>query len=161
MKRILIPVAGLLMLVVTACNNTDKKKSEVANDDNAGKTATSADSLYKDVIKGHDEAMRGWMHLEGKKKEINQLLDSIAKLPAKAKSTAEQLRIKLTETNTELQSAYDEMDKWMNEINLDSAKDNLEQRIKYFTEEKLKVSKVKEAINNSLQKADSLLKARL
>jgi transcriptional regulator NrdR family protein len=43
---------------------------------------------------------------------------------------------------------------------MDSAVSNIEQRIKYLTEEKLRVSKVKEAILNSLQKADSLLKAK-
>jgi hypothetical protein len=150
MKKILIPVAGFFLFLFTACIGD--------NEDNA---SALADSLYNDVIKGHDEAMVGWMRIEGKQKEINQLLDSIAKLPSKAKAVTEQLAAKLTEANTELQSAYDGMDRWMSEVNLDSAKDNPEQRIKYFTEEKLKVFKVKDAVSNSLHKADSLLKAKL
>jgi len=43
---------------------------------------------------------------------------------------------------------------------MDSAKDNIEQRVKYLAEEKLKVTKVKEAVLGGLAKADSLLKAK-
>lgn len=157
MKKFLTLIAGLFLFVFTACNNSDKKQEEKPAEDTL---ASKAEGLYNDVIKGHDEGMGGWMHIEGKQKEIQQVLDSIAKLPAKAKIAAEQLKLKLSQVNSELQSAYDGMDKWMSEINLDSAKDNLEQRIKYFTEEKLKVNIVKDAVNNSLKKADSLLKAK-
>ena len=48
----------------------------------------------------------------------------------------------------------------MRDMNLDSATDNLEQRIKYLTEEKLKAATIKAAINNSIQKADSLLRSK-
>ena len=48
----------------------------------------------------------------------------------------------------------------MTEFEMDSAIDNLEQRIKYLTDEKMKVGKMKEAILTSMQKADSLLKVR-
>ena len=48
----------------------------------------------------------------------------------------------------------------MEEFNMDSAVNNMEQRIKYLTEEKWKVANVKTAILTSLQKADSILKAR-
>lgn len=158
MKKILFPSACFFLLVVSGCNNSGEKKEEQKD---KSSLSQQADSLYNDVIKGHDEAMGEWMHIEGKQKEINRLLDSIAKLPANAKAAADQLKSKLMEANTALQSAYDGMDKWMSQVNLDSAKDNLEQRIKYFTEEKLKVNTVKDAVNNSLQKADSLLKVKL
>ncbi|HWR33171.1 MAG TPA: hypothetical protein VN451_06590, partial [Chitinophagaceae bacterium] len=144
--------------LVISCNNSGEKKENGSDKNMLGQ---QADSLYKDVLKGHDEGMAGWMHIEKKQKEINRLLDSIAKLPGKAKTDADELKSKLMEAGTALQSAYDEMDKWMSEIKLDSAKDNPEQRIKYFTEEKLKVNRVKDAVNNSLQKADSLLKVKL
>jgi Fe2+ or Zn2+ uptake regulation protein len=49
----------------------------------------------------------------------------------------------------------------MDEFNVDSAIDNAKERIKYLEEEKLKVTKVKEAILSSLQKADSLLKVKI
>ena len=46
----------------------------------------------------------------------------------------------------------------MEEFNMDSAVNDAKQRIDYLGSEKLKVTKVKEAILNSLQKADSLIK---
>ncbi len=158
MKKLLLPVAAIVVTLFIGCNNSDEKKEKEADKNTPGQ---HADSLYNDVIKGHDEAMVGWMRIEGRQKEISRQLDSIAKLPEKARAAAELLKAKLSEVNSELQSAYDGMDKWMSEVNLDSAKNNPEQRIKYFTEEKLKVDKVKEAVNSSLQKADSLLKAKL
>lgn len=158
MKKLLVPFVVIAVTLCTGCNNSDEKKEKEADKNTP---AQQADSLYNDVIKGHDEAMVGWMRIEGRQKEISRLLDSIAKLPEKARAAADQLKTKLSEANSELQSAYDGMDKWMSEVNLDSAKNNLEQRIKYFTEEKLKVDKVKEAVSSSLQKTDSLLKAKL
>jgi hypothetical protein len=123
--------------------------------------ASQADSLYKEVIDGHNVGMEGWMNIENRKKGIQHLLDSISTLPEKAKTEASQLKDKLSAAAGDLQVAYDEMDKWMPTLNLDSAKDNLEQRIKYFTGEKLKISKINDAISRSLQKADSLLKGKL
>jgi len=52
------------------------------------------------------------------------------------------------------------MDKWMTEYDMDSAINNMEQRIKYLTDEKMKVGKMKEAILGGLQKADSLLREK-
>jgi hypothetical protein len=52
------------------------------------------------------------------------------------------------------------MDKWMDEFNMDSAANNLDQRLRYLAEEKLKVSTIKEGMLWTLHKADSLLKAK-
>jgi hypothetical protein len=49
----------------------------------------------------------------------------------------------------------------MDEFNVDSAIDNAKERVRYLEDEKLKVNKVKDAILNSLQKADSLLKVKI
>jgi hypothetical protein len=144
----------LSILVFTACNNKAKKSSSAP-------LTAQADSLYKEVIAGHNEGMSGWMKIEDRKKDIQRLLDSVNILPEKAKAGAAQLKEKLSGVASDLQSAYDDMDKWMTNINLDSAKDNLEQRIKYLAEEKLKIEKVKLSIRTGLQKADSLLKAKL
>ena len=48
----------------------------------------------------------------------------------------------------------------MSEFNMDSSLNNTEQRIKYLESEKIKISNVKDAMISSLQKADSLLKAK-
>ena len=52
------------------------------------------------------------------------------------------------------------MDRWMKEMNWDSASNNIEKRINYLTEENQKVTKVKESILNSLQNADSVLRSK-
>lgn len=154
MKKIITISLATLSVVFISCNNKTKTSA-------AGSLSAQADSLYKEVIDGHNEGMAGWMKIEDMKKGVQHLLDSVNTLPEKAKAGAAGLKDKLTDAMNSLQSAYNDMDKWMTDMNLDSAKDNLEQRIKYLTEEKLKASTIKEAISNSLQKADSLLKAKL
>ena len=49
----------------------------------------------------------------------------------------------------------------MSEFNMDSAVNNMQERIKYLADEKWKVGKVKEAILGSLAKADSVLRSKL
>jgi hypothetical protein len=107
---------------------------------------------------GHDEVMPKMGKIRGAQKEAQRLIDSIAALPAKAQAEAALLKTKLEELVKDLSYADFAMDKWMTEFSLDSAKDNMAMRLKYLADEKLKVNKVKEAILNSLAKADSLLK---
>lgn len=154
MRKIILPLFSITIVALSiGCN--DKSN-------NSGKkelTAT-ADSLYKVVLKGHDEGMVGWMKIEDVKAKVQHLLDSINKLPQQAQSAAASLKESLSSSTTELQTAYNSMEKWMEEMNLDSASNNLDMRIKYLTDEAGKVSLMKEAINSSLKKADSLLKSK-
>ena len=110
---------------------------------------------------GHNVGMAKMSKIRTLQAEVKKVHDSIATLPAKAQQAATPLKIKLDSLAAELSYAEMAMDKWMMEFNMDSAKDNIENRIKYLTEEKLKVGKVKEAIIGSLAKADSLLKTNL
>ena len=98
--------------------------------------------------------------VEGRQKQIKTLLDSIDKLPSKAQQSLDVLKAKLNEATAELGDAYKLMEDWMTEMNLDSAVNNIELRIQYLTGEKMKGTKITELINNSLQKADSLLKEK-
>ena len=68
--------------------------------------------------------------------------------------------MKLDSLQKELSYAEFAMNKWMEEFNMDSALNNAKERIDYLHSEKLKVTKVKESILSSLQKADSLIKAK-
>lgn len=155
MNKFSLAFLFLAFICITSCNNQDKKG-------NAGKevTKTLTDSLENEVMDGHNAGMAKYGKLTAMQNEAQRLLDSIAKLPAKAREAMTPLKTKLDGLVEDLKSAKSNMDKWMDEYNMDSAVNNIEQRIKYLTEEKLKVSKVKEAILNSLQKADSVLKAR-
>lgn len=151
-KNILFPLFATILL--SACNNTgtDKKVDPLQ---------AQADSLEKEVVEGHDLAMPKSMKIPKLQKEAQRLIDSIATLPEKAKQAAAPLKAKLEELVNELNYADNAMNKWMAEINFDSATNDLGQRIKYFTDEKIKVNKVKDAVLNSIAKADSLLKAKL
>jgi TolA-binding protein len=156
MKVLLFILTTILFLAFTACNNTAKKPEDAANDPQKAQ----ADSLEKEVLEGHDVAMPKSMKIPALQKETKRLIDSISKLPAKAQEAAAPYKAKLESLFKDLDEAGNAMNKWMEDFNYDSAKDNLEQRIKYLADEKLRVGKVKEAVLGSLQKADSLLKAK-
>lgn len=154
-KGIILPVMVLALMI--ACNN---EKSHEGHGPKKEAPKNAADSLYNDVMAGHDEVMPKMGKIRGAQKEAQQMLDSVAKLPAKAQAAAAELKSKLESLINDLNYADFAMDKWMVEFNMDSAKDNLEQRVKYLAEEKLKVTKVKEAILGGLARADSLLKKK-
>ena len=156
MKKFILPSLALLFITVTGCNNSDNK--------NEGHTAdapkTQTDSLMADVMDSHDVGMGKMSKISKMQNEITRVLDSIAKLPAKAKKAVAPYKAKLDSLKADLAYAEMAMDKWMTEFNMDSAVNNVQERIKYLTDEKVKVGKVKEAILSSLQKADSLLKSK-
>lgn len=160
MKKLffLLVSAGLFL---AACNN-DKKDSEAGHHNHGKNTPqTQEDSLMADVMDGHDAGMAKYGKLQTMEKKVKASLDSISKLPAKAREELAPYKAKLDSVAADLSYAIFAMDKWMEEFDMDSAKDNIENRIKYLLDEKMKVGKVKEAILNSLSKADSLLKAKL
>jgi len=158
MKKIIAAVAIISMMYLPACKNAEKKDEAAGN--KTEKLKTPADSLMKDVMDGHDAVMPKMGKLKLAERQAKRMLDSIAALPAKARAEASALKLKLETLINDLDYADFAMDKWMTEFNMDSAKDNIEQRIKYLAEEKLKVTKVKESILDGLARADSLLKAK-
>jgi len=155
MNKFKLVIFFLAIGFLTACNNRDKK-TNTGNKD----PKTLTDSLEHEVMDGHNVGMAKYGKLTAMQNEAQRLLDSIATLPAKAREAMRPLKTKLDGLVEDLRSAKSGMDKWMEEYNMDSAVNNIEQRIQYLTTEKIKVSKVKEAILNSLQKADSVLKAK-
>jgi hypothetical protein len=160
MKKIVILFSSLMLVFITACNNSNDKKT----DDNIHKTETpktTADSLMDDVMDGHNVGMSKMGKLSAMQNEIQHIIDSIEKLPGKTKTTLAPYKVKMDQALENLKGAKAGMEKWMDEFNMDSAVNNMEQRIKYLRDEKWKVSTVKENILSSLQKADSLIKAKL
>ena len=147
MIRILIL---LIIVVITACNNVA--------DDSAPKGKTQTDSLMDEVMEGHNVAMGKISKLHQTKSQIQQVLDSISKLPANAQKTSAHYKTLLDSAFKRLTRADEAMDKWMNEFNMDSAANDVEKRSKYLESEKIKVSDVRDEIINSLQSADSLIR---
>jgi len=155
MKKISLSFLLLTFICTIACNIKDKK----ANTGNTN-SKTLLDSLEAAVMDGHNAGMAKYGKLAAMQNEAQRLLDSIAKLPAKAREAVTPLKTKLNSLVEDLRSAKANMDKWMDEYNMDSAVNNAEQRIKYLTGEKIKISKIKESILKSLQKADSVLRSK-
>jgi Na+/phosphate symporter len=150
MKRYMAIIAATLFF--SACNSNEEKKPD-------GPQA-KADTLLEEVMDGHDVGMAKTPKLSQAQKEAQRLLDSISRLPAKSQEAIAGFKARLDSLRKDLEYADFAMDKWMEEFNYDSAKDNVEKRIEYLTEEKVKVEKVKDAILNSLAKADSVLKSK-
>ncbi len=151
MKKLLLFASVCLLF---ACNS----KKETTTKETAGEKKTMADSLMEQVMDGHDAGMAKYGKMQGYKKRIDVILDSISKLPAKAKESATSYEEKLKSVKEELSTALAQMDKWMEEFNMDSAVNNLEKRVEYLREEKDKVGKVRSLILESVAKADSLIK---
>jgi len=154
MKKIIFIIPALFFLI--ACNNNAEDNSAKAT----GSQKVTADSLEKAVMDGHDVGMSKMGKLSKMKNEAQRLIDSIDHLPAKAQEAAASAKKNLQSVANDLDNAIAAMNSWMEGFNYDSARENLEQRIKYLTNEKLKVDNVKESILSSLQKADSVLKSK-
>jgi TolA-binding protein len=145
-----IPVL-LIVVAMTACNNVA---------DNKPKTKTQTDSLMDEVMEGHNLAMAKISKLHETKNQIQQVLDSISKLPSDAQKNSVHYRTQLDSALNRLTLADVGMDKWMSEFNMDSASNDAEKRMKYLESEKIKVSAVKNEILSSLKNADSLIKKK-
>lgn len=156
MATLKLLAVSLAVIAFAACKND--KKSE--HDGQGTKEAQSqADSLMADVMDGHDVGMAKYGKLKAMENKVKASIDSIGKLPAKAQAELAPYKAKLDSVAADLRNAIFAMDKWMEEFNMDSAKEDMEKRVQYLLDEKMKVGKVKDAILNSLNKADSLLKA--
>lgn len=148
MKKLFLPLIAVLMLAA-ACNNSAEEKKP---------TRTKADTLYEEVMDGHNVGMGKMAKLTRGEQEVKRLIDSIGKLPAKAQQLAAPYKTKLDSLLVDLKSAESSMDGWMKEFNIDSATNNTAERLGYLELQKEKVAKVKEQILNSLKNADSVLK---
>lgn len=113
------------------------------------------DSLFKDVLEGHDVAMAKMGKLKGFRKEVEARLDSLAKL---SPPSGTRIDTALSNLRRELENAEQQMNVWMEDFVIDSASDNLERRIDYLLNEKIRVDKVRDDIMRALERADSVLR---
>jgi hypothetical protein len=119
---------------------------------------TKADSLADEIDDGHNTGMARMASLTKAQQEVTRILDSIGKLPAKVRQSASPYTEKLSSLLQDLNQADSSMEKWMHEYKWNAVFNSVEEKIRYLEPEKEKVAKVKEAILNSIEKADSLLK---
>lgn len=148
MKKWIQLTVSLFLFI--SCNNS-------ANPDSKSEK-TYSDSLMDKVMEDHNIGMAKMSKISDAQKRVNQAIDSISKLPATLQKNLRTYQIQLDSVLNRLKYADYAMNKWMEEFNMDSAKDDAEKRIEYLKSEKIKISKVKDAMISSLSSADSLFK---
>jgi hypothetical protein len=144
----------MVIVAIIGCNNG-------ANNNSIPKAKTQTDSLMDEVMEAHNVAMAKISKLHQAKNQIQQVLDSISKLPVDAQKKSGDHKTRLDSAFSRLTHADEAMDKWMSEFDMDSASNDVERRVKYLESEKIKVSAVKDEILKSLENADSLIKKKL
>jgi hypothetical protein len=149
----IIVTGGFLWM---ACNDAPPSDTAKRKDGFSQAPQTKEDSLYHDVMEGHDVGMAKMGNLRGYLKQVQQALDSVNKLP-RAKQD-EQYQQRLMDVQEDLNYAEYGMNTWMEEFKIDSGKGDPAVRLRYLEAEKEKVTKVKENILGSLSRADSLLR---
>jgi hypothetical protein len=110
------------------------------------------DSLFQEVMDGHDVGMARMGKISGYLKTIKVSLDS-----AKKQKPADKNIVGVLESvSADLNQAEYSMNRWMDEFQLDSAENNEPVRVAYLESERDKVNKIRDRILNSLKRADSL-----
>lgn len=142
MKRIFS--IAIISLFVLSCG----EESDVRTDGYSS-AKNPEDSLFQEVMNGHDEAMAKMGRIAGYRKQMDSL-----KKQASAKAG---LKAAYEQSAIQLKNAEDRMNKWMDEFSIDSAQDNTEKRMQYLSNEKLRVDSVRDEIFAALKSADTLL----
>ena len=141
----------LITIIAIAC----KEQPAASTDRQNGYTKelkTRQDSLFEEVMEGHDVGMSKTGQLTGYLKNIRTSIDSVKK-----QHPVDQQRILVMESIlADLNQADFSMNRWMEEFKLDSAENNEPVRIAYLESERDKVTRIKERILNSIKRADSL-----
>ena len=145
------------LFLMTGCKNSSTEKEPLDRKDGFTETLqTKEDSLFKEIMEGHDYGMARMGKISKYRSQLKKKLDSINLLQIPKIDL--QYHKSLIELQKKLDDAEYAMNVWMEEFKIDSAKENKDARLKYLEEEKHKVQLVKEAILRSLQSADSILK---
>jgi len=142
-----LAIAVSFLLFVSACNNQSGEQEE----------KSFADSLFDNVIAGHDVAMPKMMKLERLQRQAKEAIDSIEQLPSAKRRMLADYKAQLDSALKALDYADFAMTTWMQEFKYDSLKNDAQMRIKYLQSELDKVNKMKDAVLGSIGKADSLL----
>src|SRR5690606_24988032 len=149
MKKLFMPALAAFLLVACGEGSTERTDgfSEVPK--------TAEDSLFRDVMEGHDVGMARMGKMARYRKQIAHQLDSLAKLGPSA--AQERLKVTLEQLDNQLKAAEDGMNEWMDGFVLDSVQDEAANRLSYLQAEKYKVNQVRDRMLEAVQKADSLL----
>jgi hypothetical protein len=143
----------MLILNLGACKNATEQDNR--KDGFTPVLKTRQDSLYHEVMQGHDVGMAKMSTLRKYQRQAKAQLDSMSTIPRGKLN--EQYNRAIRDLLEELNYADHAMFKWMEEFKVDSAEDDEKKRLAYLESEKPKVEMVRDNILNSLRRADSLL----
>lgn len=152
MKHAFLFLSIIVVLFSVSCADSNPTDRANAFSD---KPKTVEDSLLHEVLEGHDVAMAKMMKLSKSISRVDQMLDSVNKIPAASQNR--EYIVALQQLKEKLSYAEMAMNTWMEEFKLDSLKENSALRIQYLEAEKVKVNKMRDAVLGSLAQADSLL----
>lgn len=145
----------LSILLMNACRDAEERDPVSRKNGYTPVLMNREDSLQRDVLQGHDEAMAKMSKLSKLITIVQSKIDSIGPSRRATPSYREWTGVK-----DDLLVAEYGMNQWMEEFRLDSFREDREKRIRYLEAEKEKVIKVKERIFQSLARTDSLLQSR-
>lgn len=114
---------------------------------------TPSDSLFREVLAGHDEGMAKIGRLKKYSSRLNVVIDSIKKTTAASKDVRALQRVK-----DSLDAATGSMFTWMEGFNPDTLTDMENERLEYLKKQKTSVTIVRNRIMNSLELYDSIEK---
>mgnify|MGYP001546894712 CR=1 FL=1 len=145
-------ITSLSILLLLACNNSssDQEKGNVSNI-----PQTKSDSLYQDVMKGHERGMGRFGELHRYEALLSQMVDSLARVNGKSPES-KAFRWQMDSALTHLKNAENAMNQWMEEFDPNKEGKTENEKIDFYSAEKNKVIRVEELINNSLDQAKKL-----
>lgn len=143
---------AMIVTVTVACNSLNNNNTK--ND--AAAKAPLSEVLLDSVLAGHDVAMPKMKQLERLIRETRAKSDSVGKINT---AVAKAYKAQIDSVLAALNNADKLMMTWMNEFRYDTLKDNETERVKYLQSEVEKVNTMKNAVLNSIQKAEALQSA--
>lgn len=153
LNKYILPV--ITAFAFYACSDSPGNRDISERKDGYTKTlVTREDSLFNDVMQGHDIGMAKMGKLSRSIVATKARLDSLS---SSGSNPSKAYKDSLTLLLENLQQADAGMYLWMEEFKRDSAKDNPTLRIQYLESEKVKVEKVRDRILESLRRGDSIL----
>jgi hypothetical protein len=136
--------------IFISCGNPATSPNEAGR----AKTLTREDSLYKEVIGYHDEAMPKMGKLIGYQKSLKAKLDSLGKMaPSKMDKSSKELVLKYEQMLSDLKKAEKEMNDWMDSFNPDPKFPSKEDLEKYWTDQQQKAKKMRDDMLRSIDSA--------
>lgn len=140
------------VFIFAACQSADD--SSTRKNGYTPELKTKEDSLFHDVMEGHDAGMARMNVISKYLDKTKTALDSLQKLPIEKVDIL--YRQDLLDLQEKLSNAKNAMNSWMDGFKIDSAKGNTALREQYLENEKEKINKVKDDIMKGLEKADSI-----